>query len=103
MEKVLTAWNLGWVPILLAHPKSVAHGLNLQMGGSNICWYTPTFDREEWEQLIRRLYRQGQTSKVFNYMLVAQKTMDVHVYNMLRKKGATQASFLVDLMMQQRR
>lgn len=35
-------WNEGKLPWLMAHPRSIAHGLNLQSGGCNIVWYNNT-------------------------------------------------------------
>ncbi len=63
--EIEAAWNKGRVPCLLAHPVSVAHGLNLQKGGRAIIWHSLPWDLEHYIQFTRRIYRQGQKHKVF--------------------------------------
>lgn len=80
-------WNAGKIPVLLGHPKSLAHGLNLQAGGFNVCWFTPTWNFEEYEQFNMRIYRQGvKAKKVFVHHLVSAGTIDVDVLEALRSK-----------------
>lgn len=86
MDQIITRWNMGWTPVLLAHPTSVAHGLNLQAGGNNVCWYTMTFNQEEHMQFIRRVYRQGQEKNVTNYYITAQGTIDEYIVDVMDKK-----------------
>ena len=57
-------WNEGKIPILMLHPQSAGHGLNLQYGGSIMIWVNLTYDNEVYQQAIGRLYRQGQTETV---------------------------------------
>ena len=71
VARVLDLWNTGKLPLLLAHPASVAHGLNLQAGGNQLCWYSLTWSQEEYEQFINRVYRQGQKSTVVVHRLLA--------------------------------
>ena len=56
---MLDNWNAGKIPMLVAHPASVGHGLNLQHGGSTIVWMTLTYSRELYEQMIARLARRA--------------------------------------------
>ncbi|MBR5879533.1 MAG: DEAD/DEAH box helicase family protein, partial [Akkermansia sp.] len=42
----IDAWNLGEIPVALAHPASIGHGLNLQDGGHIIIWYGLTWSLE---------------------------------------------------------
>jgi SNF2 family DNA or RNA helicase len=83
--------------VVMAHPTSVAHGLNLQSGGRAICWYTPTWNLEEYLQFVRRVYRQGQTRKVLNYQLIAEGTIDGFVYDTLLNKTKAQGNLLKHL------
>jgi len=83
-------WNSGAHEILLVQPSSAAHGLNLQFGGAAICWFTLTYNYEEYSQLIARIYRQGQTQRVFNYILAADKTIDARVARVLSAKDVVQ-------------
>lgn len=57
-------WNEGELPILAAHRRSLAAGLNLQQGGHTVCWLTATFSGADDEQFNARVYRQGQTKPV---------------------------------------
>src|SRR5690606_2246564 len=50
-------WDDGKVPILLAHPQSAGHGLNLQKGGHTIIWSSLPWSLEEWQQANKRLHR----------------------------------------------
>lgn len=74
---VFQDWNAGKVPVLLAHPASAGHGLNLQKGGHTIIWTTLTWDLELWLQANARLDRRGQTEQVIIYLLIAPDTIDV--------------------------
>ena len=92
---VIDSWNRGELPVVLAHPTSVAHGLNLQAGGHTVVWYTLTWNLEEHIQFNARVWRQGQTSPhvVINY-LVAEDTIDERVLEVLRSKDTNQKSLL---------
>lgn len=56
------AWNRGEIEMLLVHPASVGHGINLQFGGHNIVWFTIPWSYEMWQQTNGRLPRPGQVS-----------------------------------------
>jgi len=85
------AWNAGRLRVLLVHPQSAAHGLNLQAGGAHIIWYSLPWDLELYDQLNGRLWRQGQQAeRVFIYHLVARRTIDGIVSRALRRKAASQ-------------
>jgi hypothetical protein len=53
-------WNSGSLDVLLAHPASTGHGLNLQAGGESVVWSTLPWSLELWEQACARLARPGQ-------------------------------------------
>lgn len=93
-QKLLAAWNRGEVPLLLVHPASAAHGLNLQGGSEALVWFDPTYDLEHYDQLIARLWRQGQAKTVVNHLLVAEGTIDEAVVSALRGKDRRQEAFL---------
>lgn len=88
------AWNAGRIPLLLAQPASMGHGLNLQAGGHIIVWFGLTWSLELYEQANARLYRQGQRKGVIIHRLVAQDTIDTQVIKRLAKKGDTQESLM---------
>lgn len=83
-------WNNGEIPILLAHPQSAGHGLNLQYGGFIIIWYGLCWSLEYYQQLNRRLERPGQPETVFIHHLIAVGTVDERVMEVLPDKAATQ-------------
>lgn len=94
---IIDKWNEGAIPLLLAQSSAVSHGVNLQEGGSAICWFTLTYNLETYEQFIARIYRQGQTQKVFVYHLLANKTIDTVVLAIVAKKNKLQQSLLTAL------
>lgn len=91
---VVERWNRGEVPLLLAHPASAGHGLNLQEGGNHIVWFGLTWSLELYEQANARLHRQGQTERVIVHHLVAKGTVDENVMGALARKEATQDALL---------
>ena len=83
-------WNNGEIPILLAHPASAGHGLNLQYGGSVTVWYGLNWSLELYQQLNKRLHRPGQEDTVVIHHIVAEGTVDERVMAVLPEKEATQ-------------
>jgi len=93
-DRIMAAWNDGETPVLLAHPTSVAHGLNLQSGGHAVCWFGLTWNLEEHIQFNARVYRQGQTKPVVVHYLTAKDTVDEDIAKALASKADVQASIL---------
>lgn len=87
-------WNAGEIPVLLLHPRSAGHGLNLQDGGHILVWYTPTWSLEEYQQTIARLHRQGQKKKVLVYRLLGRDTADELAVWKLGAKDVTQEALM---------
>ncbi len=87
-------WNAGTLPILLAHPASAGHGLNLQQGGASIVWFGLTWSNELHLQFNARLHRQGQTRPVVVSYLVANDTIDQDILAALKDKQASQEILL---------
>lgn len=79
-------WNKGEIPMLLIHPMSGGHGLNLQQGGRRIVFFDIPWSLELYQQLIGRLARQGQKFVVFVHHLVAEGTLDEAVVECLGEK-----------------
>jgi SNF2 family DNA or RNA helicase len=75
-QEIVNAWNRGEIPVLLGHPQSMSHGLNMQEAGRAIIWHSLTWSLEDRMQFIRRIWRQGQTGRVFVYNIVARGTID---------------------------
>lgn len=91
---ILQKWNEQKIRVMIAHPRSVAYGLNMQQGGRIIVWHSLTWDLEIYEQANKRLHRQGQTKPVLLYHLIVRGTMDERVMRALKGKGDTQVSLL---------
>lgn len=59
-EAIFNEFQNGTLPVLIAHPKTAAHGLTLT-ASSTIVWYGPIFSAELYEQGNARIHRPGQT------------------------------------------
>lgn len=90
----IDAWNAGQVKLLLAHPASAGHGLNLQAGGNTIVWFGLTWSLELYEQANARLHRQGQERSVVVNHLITEGTMDEQVMQALARKDVGQKGLM---------
>jgi SNF2 family DNA or RNA helicase len=88
------AWNDGEIELLLAHPASAGHGLNLQRGGSLIIWFGLNWSLELYQQFNARLHRQGQDKPVRVVHLIADDCIDERVMSVLSDKTAMQSALL---------
>lgn len=94
-DKILGDWNSGDIPLLLLHPGSAGHGLNLQYGGRALCFFSDWWDLEKHEQIIERIgpARQsgiGRLAPVLVYQIVARGTLDEAVIERHATKRKTQ-------------
>ena len=87
-------WNAGKIPMLLCHPASCGHGLNLQMGGHRAVWFGLTWSLELYQQANARLPRPGQTQSVIITHIVCRDTLDEQVLESLQEKNESQAGLL---------
>ena len=85
-EKDISDWNEGKTKVLITHPASAGHGLNLQAGGHIIVWFGVTWSLELYQQANARLHRQGQTKPVMIYHLITKGTMDERVMKAIANK-----------------
>ena len=92
-SKNIAAWNAGLLPFLALHPASGGHGLNLQHGGSDMAWISPTWSPEYWEQTIARLNRSGQKRQVVVRVCVATNTVDAMKLDRVHQKMTAQEAF----------
>lgn len=90
----LKDWNAGRIRVLLAHPASAGHGLNIQRGGHTIVWTSPPWSLEEWQQGNGRLIRQGQKHPVVVHTLISPKTIDPLIERRLQTKAAVQDALM---------
>jgi SNF2 family DNA or RNA helicase len=94
-EKNLERWNAGGIPILLLHPMSAGHGLNLQDGGNIMIFFSNTWNLEHRLQTIERIgptrqLQSGHPRPVYVYDLVAEHTLDEVVLERHRTKREVQ-------------
>lgn len=92
--KDIQDWNDGKVQLMLAHPASAGHGLNLQAGGNIIVWFGLTWSLELYQQFNARLYRQGQKQGVIIHHLYMAQTHDEDVILALKNKDRVQMSLM---------
>lgn len=88
-------WNAGKIPILLAHPASAGHGLNLQEGGHIAVWYNWTHNLEWYQQANKRLHRPGQKEVVLIHHIGVKGGLDMQVLNNVLSEKANAQEFLI--------
>ena len=86
--KAIERWNDGKIELLLIHPKSAGHGLNLQHGGCKMVFVSLPWSLELYEQTIGRLHRSGQKHDVWVYILLTNKTIEERILGALKDKRA---------------
>jgi SNF2 family DNA or RNA helicase len=93
------AWNRGEIPMLLAHPQSAGHGLNLQHGGNIIVYFSLNWSLENHEQILERLgplrqMQSGYDRPVYQYFIIAKNTIDEDVLERHASKRSVQSILL---------
>lgn len=89
-ELLMKDWNEGKIEMLIGHPKSVGHGLNLQYGGHIAVWFGLNWSLDLYLQANARLARQGQKLPVIIHRILSTGTMDYLVLEALLNKATTQ-------------
>ena len=92
-------WNSGKCPMMLVHPKSAGHGLNLQDGGRAVAFYTNTFDMELRLQVLERIGPARQLSSGYDravliYDIVANNTMDQQALDVVSGRVSEQDALM---------
>lgn len=95
--RAVKQWNARKIPMLLMHPQSGGHGLNLQAGGHNIVFFDIPWSLELYLQFIGRLARQGQRHVVVVQLLIASGTLDETVADALVAKEDAQGRMFATL------
>lgn len=85
-------WNAGKIPVALAHPASIGHGLNLQYGGHILIWFGCPWSLELYQQANERLNRPGQTDVCRIFHIIMKGTHDERVLASLAHKDKGQAA-----------
>lgn len=92
--KAIDRWNAGEIQMLLIHPASAGHGLNLQKGGNIAVWFGLNWSLELYQQFNARLHRQGQIKPVIIHHIVVKDSVDETVLQALKDKHTTQKALL---------
>lgn len=97
--KTIRDWNAGKIPILLAHPDSAGHGLNLQDGGNILVYFAHWWNLESSDQILERIgpTRQAQSGydrPVFVYEIITRGTVDECVIERKKTKRSMQEILL---------
>lgn len=75
IDDIVEAFQDGRYRVLLGHPQTIGHGLTLT-AAKTVIWPSPISDAELYEQLNRRIYRNTQTEKTENILIMAEDTHD---------------------------
>lgn len=91
----IEAWNRGEIEMLLVHPASAGHGVNLQDGGCHMAFFSLTWSYEQYAQVIERIgpvrqFQSGHPRPVFVYQIQAEDTLDQVVQARLEGKEDVQ-------------
>lgn len=87
-EKWLRMWQHGKLRVLLGQIKTVALGLNMQSPQAGVLFYDLPWSHGLYWQFIRRVWRQGQATRVVVRRLVARTPTDGYVAASLKRKEA---------------
>lgn len=93
-DEAIALFNQGGISIMAVHPASAAHGLNMQECCHHVVFFGLTWDLELYDQVIKRIWRQGQKMPVTVHRLLAKGTKDEQVARVLIQKDATQEEIL---------
>lgn len=92
------SFNRGEIPLLLAHPASAGHGLNLQEVSNHVAFFGLPWDLELYDQAVKRVLRQGNpNTHVFVHHIIARDSIEEGMMLALEAKDRTQRSLLTVL------
>lgn len=92
-EIFVERFKSGNLPYLVAHPRSLGHGVTLT-NCSYAIYYSIDYSYESYYQSCDRIYRYGQKNACTYYHLLAPKTIDVVIYKALGKKGTMERAIV---------
>lgn len=100
--ETINRWNSGKIKVMLIHPASAGHGLNLQDGGNILIFFSHWWDLEQYQQVIERIgptrqYQAGHYRPVWIYYIIAKGTLDEVVMKRREEKRSVQDLLLESL------
>jgi SNF2 family DNA or RNA helicase len=93
----IDAWNAGDIEMLIAHPASAGHGVNLQAGSDTLVWFSLPWSAELYAQANARLARQGQTGTVTIHVLLSRGRIDEIAYRIVHRRLVEQEQLITAL------
>jgi SNF2 family DNA or RNA helicase len=90
----IDAWNHGEIEMLLAHPASAGHGVNLQHGSDAIVWFSLPWSAELFAQANARLARQGQKHTVTIHILLSVGRIDEIAHRVVHRRLVEQEQLI---------
>jgi superfamily II DNA or RNA helicase len=94
-ELLLKEWQAGKIPVWVADPRSLSHGIDgMQVSCRIAIWATLTYSHETYTQTNARIVRTGQASESIIYRLIAPGTIDDAVAEALREKSGTESGMM---------
>lgn len=89
-------FSTGMLPAVMGHPASIALGIDgLQKECFNVCMFGITWDLLNYEQVIDRVRRSGNRSKiVFVHRILAKDTVDERVLQVINRRDKDQNDFM---------
>jgi hypothetical protein len=94
---LIEPWNRGEIEMLVAHPASAGHGVNLQHGSDTLVWFTLPWSAELFTQANARLVRQGQGNTVQVHLIISPGRIDEVALNVVRQRLTDQDQFITAL------
>ena len=88
-------WNTGKYPMLLIHPASAAHGLNLQGGSDTLAFFGCGYSADLYEQTVARIaggLRRGRHTMV--HRIVMDESIDLDVLDCIEHNCSVQDSLM---------
>jgi SNF2 family DNA or RNA helicase len=95
--ELIDAWNAGDIEMLVAHPASAGHGINLQSGSDTLVWFSLPWSAELFAQANARLARQGQRGTVNIHVLLSRGRIDGVAYRVVHRRLAEQEQLIETL------
>lgn len=95
-DEMIERWNKNQESIILVHPQSGGHGLNMQEGNAaHILGLTLPWDYEYYDQVIRRIRRSGnKAERIFLHRALAFDSVEYDVIKSLSSKEKVQWDFV---------
>ena len=93
----IDAWNAGDIEMLVAHPASAGHGINLQYGSDVLVWFSLPWSAELFAQANARLVRQGQRNVVSIHILLSRGRIDEIAHRVVHQRIAEQDRLIAAL------